>query len=163
MYNYAVGDASINEVPVRQPTGQEMLRYWQAFISVKDAGYPHSVARTLSVREAVVQIRLSFLVVTVGAFFLAILAATLIRWANLRNGVWRIHLPSSQLDWIVQAAQEHVRYHPIPETIITPRDCLPTSFTFASNNQDLAFVVTPDLEPRIATGSESLMPQYYTK
>jgi len=161
MYNRAVVDASIAEAPVRQPTGQEMLRYWQAFMSVKDAQYPHPVARTLSVRKGVVQIRLSFLVVTVGAFLLAILAAAFVRWTNLRNGVWRIHLPSSQLDWIVQAAQEHVRYHPNPETIITPRDRLPTSF--ASHNQDLAFVITPDLEPRIATGSESLMPQYYTK
>jgi hypothetical protein len=159
MYNRAVVDASIAEVPVRQPTGQEMLRYWQAFMSVKDAQYPHPVARTLSVYKGVVQIRLSFLVITIGAFLIAILAAALVRWANLRNGVSKIHLPSSQLDWIVQAAREHVRYHASPKAIVTPRDRLSTT-SFASHNQDLAFVVTPDLETRIATGSESLMPQY---
>jgi hypothetical protein len=158
MYTRAVADASITEVPVRQPTGQEMLRYWQAFMSVKDAQYPHPVARTLSVRKGVVQIRFSFLVVTIGAFLIAILAAAFVRWMNIRNGVWRIHLPSSQLDWIVQAAREHVRYHADPKAVITPRDRLPTSF--ASHNQDLAFVITPDLEPRIATKSELLMPQY---
>jgi len=165
MYNRAVVDASIAEVPVRQPTGQEMLRYWQAFMSVKDAQYPHPVARTLSVREGVVQIRLSFLVVTIGSFLIAILAAAFVRWMNIRNGVWRIHLPSSQLDWIVQAAREHVRYHGGSEAIITPRDRLPTSF--ASHNQDLAFVITPDLEPRIATSTLGLpkpyMPDEITK
>ena len=159
MYSRAVVDASIAELPVRQPTGQEMLRYWQAYMSVKDAQYPHPVARTLSVRQGVVQISLSFLVITTGTFLIAILGAAFVRWGNKRNGAWKIHLPSSQLDWIVQAAREHVRYHAGPETEITPRDRLP-SRSFASHNQDLAFVVTPpDLEPRIATESELLKPQ----
>jgi len=102
-----------------------------------------------------VQIRLSFLLVTIGAFLFATLAAGLVRMANLRNGVWRIHLPSSQLGWIVQAAREHDRYHADPEEV-TPRkrDRLPKSF--ASRNQNLAFVITPDLEPRIATVNEVL-------
>jgi hypothetical protein len=153
MDNVAVVDASIADLPVTQRTGQEMLRYWQAFMSVKDAQYPHPVARVLSVHQAVVQIRLSFLVITIGAFLFANLAATLVRTTNLRNGVWSIHLPSSQLDWIVQAAREHVRHHASPAET-TPRDRLPTSF--ASRNQDLAFAITPDLEPRIATTSELL-------
>ena len=162
MYSRAVVDASIAELPVRQPTGQEMLRYWQAYMSVKSAQYPHPVARTLAVRQGVVQISLSFLVITTGTFLFAILAAAFVRWGNKRNGAWKIHLPSSQLDWIVQAAREHVRYHEGPETVISPRgdrDRLP-SRSFASQNQDLAFVVTPDLEPRIATESEILKPQY---
>jgi hypothetical protein len=153
VYNLDVVDASIAELPVTQRTGQEMLRYWQAFLSVKDAQYPHPVARDLSIRRAVVQIRLSFLVVTIGAFLFASLAAALVRTMNLKNGVWSIHLPSSQLDWIVQAAREHVRYHTSP-TETTSRDRLPTSF--ASHNQDLAFVITADFEPRIATTSELL-------
>lgn len=153
MDNVAVVDASIAELPVTQRTGQEMLRYWQAFLSVKDAQYPHPVARVLSVRQAVVQIRLSFLVVTIGAILFANLAAALVRTMNHRNGVWSIHLPSSQLDWIVQAAREHVRYHASPAET-TPRDRLPTSF--ASHNQDFAFIITADLEPRIATTSDLL-------
>jgi len=107
MYNLAVMDAPIANKNVTQPTGQEMLWYWQAFMAVKDAQYPHTVARTLSVHQHVVQIRLSFLMVTIGAFLFAIIAATLIRM-TLKNGVWKMHIPSSQLDWIVQAAQENV-------------------------------------------------------
>ena len=150
-------DASIADKPVIQPTGQEMLRYWQAFMSVKDAQYPHMVARTLSVQQHVVQIKLSFLVVTIGAFLSAIIAAALIRM-TLRNGVQEMHLPSSQLDWIVQAARENVRYlSGRKET--TPHDHFqPMShfqpMWFVSRNQDLVFTTTPGLEPRIATANE---------
>jgi hypothetical protein len=153
MYNLAVMDASIAEQPVIQPTGQEMLRYWQAFMSVKDAQYPHPVARTLSVHQHVVQIRLSFLVVTIGAFLFAILAAALVRM-TLRNGVRKIHLPSSQLDWIVQAARETVRYL-AGRKETTPRDHF-QPMSFVSRNQDLVFTITPDLEPRIAPANEFL-------
>ena len=130
-----------------------MLRYWQAYMSVKDAQYPHPVERTLSVYQGVVQIRLSFLVITFGAFLFTTLAAALVKTTNLRNGLWKIHLPSSQLGWMVQAAREHDRYHARPEEL-TPRkrDRLPTSF--ASRNQHFAFIITPDLEPRIARDDE---------
>jgi hypothetical protein len=161
MYDLAVMDASIAGLPVIQPTGQEMLRYWQAYVSVKDAQYPHPVARTLSVSKGVVQIRLSILVVTIGAFLFATIAAALVKTTNFRNRVPRIYLPSSQLDWIVQAAREHVRYHPRPEEI-TPckRDRLPTSF--ASRNQDLTLIITQDLEPRIATAMLDITGKYDT-
>jgi hypothetical protein len=109
----------------------------------------------------VVQIRLSILVVTIGAFLFATLAAALVKATNFRNKVPRIYLPSSQLDWIVQAAREHVRYHPLPEEI-TPykRDRLPTSF--ASRNQDLTLIITQDLEPRIATAMLDITGKYDT-
>ena len=126
-----------------------MLRYWQAYTSLRDTIVPYPVERILSIRQPVVQIRLSFLVVTIGAFLFASVAAGLVRTANLRNGVWRIHLPSSQLDWLVQAAREHVQYHAGP-TKYTSRD------SFASSNQDLAFITTPDLESRIARVHELL-------
>ena len=153
MYNRAVVEASIAQLPVIQPTGQEMLRYWQAYMSVKDSQFPHLVARTLSTQQGVVQIRFSFLVVTIGAFLVSILAVALVRAMNLRNGAREIDLPSSQLDWIVQAAREHVRYSGSPEEI-TPRDRSPTSF--ALRNQDLALIFSPDLEPHIATVNKSL-------
>ena len=153
MYNRAVVESSIAQLPVIQRTGQEMLRYWQAYMSVKDAQLPHRVARTLSTQQAVVQIRFSFLVVTIGTFLLSTLAVALVRAMDLRNGVRKIHLPSSQLDWIVQAAREHVRYSGSPEEI-TQRDRSPTSF--ALRNQDLALIISPDLEPRIATVNKLL-------
>jgi hypothetical protein len=150
MYDLAVMDASIAGLPVIQPTGQEMLRYWQAYVSAKDSQIPHLVSRSLSVSQGVVQIRLSILVATIGAFLFATLAAALVKTTNFMNKVPRIYLPSSQLDWIVQAAREHVQYYPRPKEI-TPRKCnrLPTSF--ASQNQDLTLIITQDLEPRIAT------------
>jgi len=151
MYNLAVMDASIAEKNVTQPTGQEMLRYWQAFMSVKDAQYPHAVARTLSVHQHVVQIRLSFLVVTIGAFLFTIIAATLVRM-TLINGVRKVHIPSSQLDWIVQAARENVR-DLAGRRETTPRDHF-QPMSFVSSNQDLVFTTTTDLEPRISTTNE---------
>lgn len=101
-------EASIAEQEVRQPTAQEMLRYWQAFMSVKDSQYPHPVERTLSVSQQVVQIRLSALVATIGAFIVSILVATSahIRASRKCRGA-RVRLPSSQFDWMVQAAREH--------------------------------------------------------
>jgi len=104
----------------------------------------------------VVQIRLSVLAITLGAFLFANLAAVLVRMTNRRSGVQRIHLPSSQLGWIAQAAREHIGCHTGPKTI-PPRDRFKPTL-FASRNQDLALITTPDLEPRIATANELSVP-----
>ena len=107
MYKRSVVEASIAEQPVVQPTAQQMLRYWQAFMSVKDAQYPHPKQRTLTVSQPVVQIRLSVLVVTIGTMLLAICVAL---WMMAWDGYTRsLRIPASQLDWAVLAACEHRR------------------------------------------------------
>ena len=133
-----------------------MLRYFQAYMSVKDTLYPHPVERTLSTFQEVVQIRLSVLTFTIGSFFFAILAVVFVGTTNRRNGVPWIHLPSSQLGWMAQAAREHIGCHTGPKAI-PPRDRFQPAL-FASRNQDLALIINPDFEPRIATANELLVP-----
>ena len=146
IYKRSVTEASINEKEVVQPTGQEMLRYWQAFMSVKDAQYLLPGERTLSVSQNIVQIRLSALVITIGAFLVAVTAAATSRLTlsrKLRSR--RIHLPNSQLDWIVQAAREHRR-----ASGDSARDSLSHSpAAFAVQHADLSLVVTtaPEEQP----------------
>ena len=107
MYKRSVVEASIAEQPVVQPTAKQMLRYWQASMSVKDAQYPHPKQRTLTVSHAVVQIRLSVLVVTIGTMLLAIgIALSMMAWDGYTRS---LRIPASQLDWAVLAASEHRR------------------------------------------------------
>ena len=107
MYLRYVVEASTAGQPVVQPTAKQMLRYWQAFMSIKDTSLPHLKQRTLTVSQPVVQIRLSVLTVTIGTMTLAICAAlSMMAWDGY-SGTLRI--PASQLDWAVLAACEHRR------------------------------------------------------
>jgi hypothetical protein len=122
-----------------------MLRYWQAFMSVKDAQYLQPVERTLSVSQNIVQIRLSALVITIGAFLVAVTAAATSRF-TLSRELRGIHLPNSQLDWIVQAAREHRR----GSGDSTRYGSLSRSpAAFAVQHADLSFAVTtvPEEQP----------------
>ncbi|TDL15747.1 hypothetical protein BD410DRAFT_902415 [Rickenella mellea] len=144
LYKRSVIDASINQRPVIQPTGEQMLRNWQAFMSVKDGQYPHFVQRTLSVAAPVVQIRLSVLLTSVGGFLLAILAAYLAILSEPRDAQGeRVALLGSQLDWIGQAAREHERG--MNDTATTTR----SPSTYAAQRGDLMFGVS------VAAGGQS--------
>ena len=102
--------ASNARKPVRQPTAQQMTRYWQAFSSVRDAQYPHDVQRVLSVAKPVTQIRLSVLASTISLLITAILAAAIGHFSEpLDAHRKRLGLPISQLDWTLLAAREHYR------------------------------------------------------
>jgi hypothetical protein len=75
VYKLGVTEASTAQRQVIQPTAQQMLRYWQAYMHVKDTPILSPVQRRLSAATPVVQIRLSSLVVTVGALLFAVGAA----------------------------------------------------------------------------------------
>ncbi len=137
--------------PVIQPTGMQMLRYWQAYMSVKDSQYPNPDVRTLAVVQDIVQMRLSSLVLTVGAFLLAVTAACVAKYCGVRYKTHRMHLPSSQLDWIVQAAREHAKTQPKTEKA---RSRTKSSNEFAIHNQDDFFIVSPNFDACIAMDSE---------
>jgi len=120
---------------VVQPTAQQMLRNWQAYLSVKDSQYPHPVQRKLTVSRPVVQIRLSVLVTTIGAFLFVLLASAASRWLEpLDQQGKRLNLPGSQLDWIVQAAREHFR----EADLATAR----SPSAYAAQRDDLTFLVS---------------------
>ena len=107
IYKRSMVEASISGQPVVQPTAKQMLRYWQAFMSVKDSQRPYLKQRTLTTSQPVVQIRLSVLVVTIGTMTLAICAAlSMMAWDGYTRS---LRIPASQLDWAVLAACEHHR------------------------------------------------------
>ncbi|TDL15307.1 hypothetical protein BD410DRAFT_902659 [Rickenella mellea] len=69
---------------------------------IEDQAYADSVA------APVVQMRISVLLITVGGFIAALTTATVSVLTEPRDSLGRrIALPSSPLDWIVQAAREH--------------------------------------------------------
>jgi hypothetical protein len=131
-------DTSIAQQPVIQPTGQNMVRYWQAYSSVKDAQYPHVLSRRLSVVRPVAQIRFSVLVATLVAFLLAVTATGVSRlWRGKR-----LRLPDSQLAWIVQAVREHQRgSNPAPIA------CSPATYSAQHVNHRLVAVLGSDGMP----------------
>jgi hypothetical protein len=89
-----------------------MVRYWQAFQSVEDAQYPYLVERTMSVSKAVVQIRLSTLIVTTVSLSFAIIAAYMAYLLEpLVYNKKHLHLPDSHRDWIELALDEYRRYN----------------------------------------------------
>ncbi|KAF9532493.1 hypothetical protein CPB83DRAFT_846882 [Crepidotus variabilis] len=56
IYTLSIVGSSIREEPVKQPTGQEIIRYFQAYASVKYSQYPHTKRRSLLAKREVVQI-----------------------------------------------------------------------------------------------------------
>jgi hypothetical protein len=141
------------KLPVIQPTGMQMLRYWQAYMSVKDSEYPNPDIRTLAVVLDMVQIRLSSLLITVGTFFLAVIAACVAKYRGMKHKLHRIQLPSSQLDWLVQAAREHAK---IKSDTNTTRRQTESPNEFAIHNQDKFFIMASHFDPRVSIDSELL-------
>lgn len=117
---------------------------------MKASQYPNPDVRTLTIVEDMVQMRVSSLVVTVGAFLLAVIAACVARYRGVQHKVHKIQLPSSQLDWIVQAAREHAKTKPETEK---PRSRT-KSHEFAIRNQDIFFFVSPNFDPCISMDSK---------
>jgi hypothetical protein len=155
IYKRSVTEASIDEREVVQPTGQDMLRYWQAFMSVKDSQYLQAVERTLYVSQDIVQIRLSALIITIGAFLVAVTAAAVSRLTLARKLRGRhIHLPNSQLDWIVQATREHRRGN---DDFARDDSLSGSPATFAVQHADMFFMVTtaPEEQPSTWIGGAS--------
>lgn len=135
--------------PVLPPAARQMVRYFQAYNAVEDGVKNHIVQRRLSVSQPVVQIRLSILLAT-GCSFLIVLAAT--ARAKLREPRdpfgRKLRLPSSRLDWMVQAA-------PGESTTLQQN---PTS-SFIKQHKDLVYVSSLTYEPMIRWPMSHSTPQ----
>jgi hypothetical protein len=122
---------------VVQPTGQQMFRYLQAFLSVKDALFMHTVQRSLSVNRPVVQVRASVLSTTIIVFVLALGSVFVCRQLERRDQLGnRLETPSSPIDWMAQAALEHYRDDDYALPWILKADDL------LRHHDDLAYVVS---------------------
>ena len=109
-----------------------MVRYWQAYNAVKDILTPHPVQRRLSVSRPVVQLRLSVLLITLCLFLVTLTMVVRARLTEPHDPLGRrLHLPSSRLDWMVQAARERPRAD----------DCTSTDSTaaFIARHKDLVY------------------------
>jgi hypothetical protein len=94
----------------------------------------YSVQRRFTVLQPVVQIRLSVVAATIGAFFFAVAAAVIFHYTEPRDQHGeRLVLPSSQFDWTVQAAREHFRGH-------GDHAATPSPVAFAIKHIGLAFL-----------------------
>lgn len=134
-----------------------MLRYWQAFMSVKDSQYPHPVVRTLLVSAPTVQVRFSVLASTIVTSFAAIVAAVISRILVSRDTRTRsIHLPSSQFDWAVQAAREH---HKSVDGLGSTRALEQHGVAFAAHNDDLEIVISSGPDDNVTTWIRSIAPE----
>ena len=169
MYKRSVLEASTAGQPVVQPTAERMLRYWQAFLSVKDTQYPLLKQRTLTVSKPVVQIRLSVLLVTLGIVTLAIcVALSMMAWDGYTRS---LRIPASQLDWAALAACEYLRM------VVDWDSSIPavSPAEFAAQHRDMGLAVshTADGRPMVrivmvgkqssrvkAEGLSSLVPQF---
>jgi hypothetical protein len=129
-----------------QPSPQRMMRIWQAYVSVRDTQSPRPVQRRLTVSRPVVQIRLSVLITTVGAFIVAAGVAILFHLVEPRDHLGRhIRLPDSQLDWIVHTVHEHNN----------GGDHSMSSQDFFTAHCDLKYIVSFSAEGHISTSIRS--------
>lgn len=109
VYEPQITEATIDNQPVSQPTAQRMLRFWQAYMSLRVTQDPRPAQRSISASQPVTQIRISTLVATLAIFLITLLVALVYRSNETRDGHGeRLHLPSSLIGWIVFAA--HARH-----------------------------------------------------
>jgi hypothetical protein len=141
VYELQAEDASLADQPIVQPTGQQMLRYWQAYISILNTQYPHEVERFLSVSRPVTQVRLSVLATSVGALLIMLFCVLFYRVADLRlHASKRLMLPNSSFGWVMQATHERQqRQGGKPMLLSSPS-------VFVSQHYDLMLIAgrTPD-------------------
>ena len=89
------------------PTGQDLLRLFQAYTVTKDTEYSGAyVTRDISVKFQTVQLSTVFLVFAILAALVAILGGLFILQFVIRhNFIWE-STPHSKIDWMIQAATE---------------------------------------------------------
>ena len=149
MYLRRVLEPSLRGQPVPQPTGEEMFRYLQAFQSVQDALLVHPVERKLTVRRPIIQIRMSVLATTTTVFLIALCSVILSHKLERRDRFGdRLSTPSSQTDWMVQAALECHREDDEYPWITKSDDFL--------RHDDLVYVVSARPDGRLTPGIVSL-------
>ena len=97
---------SANGWDVKLPTGEEMLRFYQAYLIVKDTYYRSPNTRVISVRHLTVDISAVFVTIMSLAAFVIGSGAVLYARFSLRNPLRRGTVPQTKLDWVLQAVQE---------------------------------------------------------
>jgi hypothetical protein len=107
---------AINDLPVWVPTGEDMFRFYQAYLISKDTQDYYPATRIISTWVPTVELSSIFLAVV-------ILIGLLIVTGLVHHSffLWRYHsaisqMPESKLDWLLQSLREAERVNSVPET-----------------------------------------------
>lgn len=95
---------SINNKAIYHPTGQDLIRFFQAYMITKDTQYPHVVARNISVRQRRIKVALiALLILIIYVIVLVMLLAWAFIWYPVQKGIF---VPRSKVEWVMEAVRE---------------------------------------------------------
>ncbi|KAG4443864.1 hypothetical protein IFR05_000630 [Cadophora sp. M221] len=97
-------EQSFNGEPIYLPSGEEMFRFYQAYMISKDTQYKQAVTRSISVEVPSVQ--LSVVALALILLYVVVMVVVLL-WAGLvmrvPKGMW---IPRTKVEWMMQGVRE---------------------------------------------------------
>ncbi|KAH9214252.1 hypothetical protein DL95DRAFT_462241 [Leptodontidium sp. 2 PMI_412] len=97
-------EQSFNGEPIYLPSGEEMFRFYQAYMISKDTQYKQTVTRSISVK--VPSVELSVVALALILLYVVVMAVVLL-WAGLimrvSKGMW---VPRTKVEWMMQGIRE---------------------------------------------------------
>jgi hypothetical protein len=95
-----------NGFEVNTPSGEDMFRFYQAYLITKDTYYPYPAIRTISVQRPTVDISAIF--VTFMSLLILIISFGTVKYVLflLRNSGRLMMVPQTKLEWLLQSIQE---------------------------------------------------------
>ena len=103
-YQAGIAEQSFNGEPIYLPSGEDLFRFYQAYMISKDTQYKQVVTRRLSVEVPSVQ--LSVVALALILMYVAVMGVVLL-WASLMmrlpKGMW---IPRTKVEWMMQGVRE---------------------------------------------------------
>jgi hypothetical protein len=91
---------------VNLPSGEEILRFYQAWMISKDTWYPNKASRRVSVRQSTVELSLVFIVICGLLILIVFIGLVYCLAFTLRHGKMLRGVPQTKIDWLLQALKE---------------------------------------------------------
>jgi hypothetical protein len=107
---------AINNLPLWVPTGEDMFRFYQAYLISKDTQDYRPVTRIISARVPTVELSSVFLAVVILIGFLILTGLIYHSFFLLRYRSAISQMPESKLDWLLQSLREAERINGVAET-----------------------------------------------
>jgi hypothetical protein len=107
---------AIKHLPVSVPTGEDMFRFYQAYLISKDTQDYCPVTRIISSRVPTVELSSVFLAVVILIGLLIVTGLFYHCFFLLRYRDAISQMPESKLDWLLQSLREAERINSVPET-----------------------------------------------
>jgi hypothetical protein len=107
---------AVNNLPLWVPTGEDMFRFYQAYLISKDTQDYCPVKRIISTQVPTVELSSVFLAVVILIGFLIVAGLIHHSFFLLRYRSAISQMPESKLDWLLQSLREAERINRVPET-----------------------------------------------